>query len=92
MNTTIGITGISARQFKVEISTDCEMVTRMGELLMELDMKDIMQSHINSKIYQCASQCHVHASCPIPMAILKASEAEAGLALPRSVTVHFQPS
>jgi hypothetical protein len=91
MNATIGVTKVSRRQLKVEITTDCEMITKMGELLLELDLNDIMKSPVNSKIYQCASQCRVHPSCPIPMAIIKASEAEAGLALPRSVSVYFQP-
>ena len=90
MNATVGITKVSARRFKVEIVTDCEMITRMGELLAELDMNDLMKSHIDSKIYQCASQCRVHLACPIPMAVLKATEAEAGLALPRSIAVNFQ--
>jgi len=91
MEATIGVTKANRRQLKVEITTDCEIITKMGESLLEVDMNELLKSPINSKIYQCASQCRVHAACPIPMAILKASEAEAGLALPRPVTVHFQP-
>lgn len=92
MDSTIGITKISRKKFRVDVTTNCEMITRMGDLLGEIDLKDTLKPHIDSNIYQCASRCNVHIACPIPMAILKAIEVEAGLALPRPVTVHFQQS
>lgn len=90
MNTTIGVTKLNKRQFGVDITTDCEIITKMGELLGEIDLRDSLKPHIHSSIYQCATQCRVHISCPIPMAIIKAVEVEAGIALPRPVTVHFR--
>lgn len=90
MNTTVGVTRVNRRQFTVDVTTDCEMITRMGDLLGELDLRDTLKPHIHSRIYQCAAQCNIHIACPIPMAILKAIEVEAGLALPRPVTVHFK--
>ena len=92
MIVTIEVTKTSRRRFRIEVTTDCEMLTKMGESLVEVDQKDVLKPQIHSKIYQCASECRIHTSCPIPMAILKAIEVEAGLALPRPVTVHFQPS
>ena len=92
MTVTIEVTKTSRRRFKIEVTTDCEMLTKMGESLMEVDQKDVLKPQIHYNIYQCASECHIHTSCPAPMAILKAIEVEAGLALPRPVTVHFQPS
>ena len=92
INATIEVTKISKRRLRVEVSTDCEMITKMGELLVEVDLKDILKPQIHSKIYQSASECNVHTSCPVPMAILKAIEVEAGLALPRPILVDFQPS
>jgi len=90
MNANIAVTKASARLFKVEVTSDCEMVTKMGDLLGEIDLKDTIKPHINSNIYQCASQCSLHIACPIPMAVIKAIEVEAGLALPRSIAVQFE--
>jgi hypothetical protein len=58
--------------------------------LIETDQWDALKSHVHSEVYKCASKCHLHASCPVPMAILKAIEVEAGLALPRPVLVQFE--
>ena len=92
MNAAIEVTKVNIRRFRVEVTTDCEIITKMGELMGELEREDILKPQIQSRVYQCASECHVHTSCPLPMAILKATEVEAGLALPRPVTVHFLPS
>jgi hypothetical protein len=81
---------VGKRRVRVEITSDCEMVVKMGESLTELDQRDTLKPHVHSEIYKCASDCHIHASCPVPMAILKAIEVEAGLALPRPVLVHFE--
>ncbi|MFP4642638.1 MAG: DUF6951 family protein [Dehalococcoidia bacterium] len=91
MNAAIEVTKINRRRFGIKVTTDCEMITRMGESLTEIRPDDILNHQVNSRVYQCASECQVHTSCPIPMAILKAAEVEAGLALPRPVTVQFQP-
>jgi len=92
MDTTISVTKLSKQQFSVEVTTACEMITKLGELLSEIDLADILKPQIHSTVYQYASECQVHLSCPIPMAILKVIEVEAALALPRTVTVHFQSS
>ena len=89
MTVTVEVTKTSKRRFRIEIITDCEMLKKMGESLVEVEQKDVLNPQIHSKIYQCASECHIHTSCPVPMAILKAIEVEAGLALPRPVTIHF---
>jgi hypothetical protein len=64
--------------FRIGVITDCAMAAKMGESLAEV-----------AKVYQCASECNLHAACPVPMAILKAIEVEAGLALPRPVLIRF---
>ena len=42
------------------------------------------------KIYQVARKYIQHAACPVPMAIVKAVEAAAGLALPTEVVLTIQ--
>ena len=92
MHATIEVTKIDIKRFWIEVNTNCEMITKMVELMGGVDLNDVLKPQINSKVYQCASECGVHTACPIPMAILKAIEVEAGLALPRPVSVDLQVS
>jgi len=90
MTATVEVVRVSKRRVRVGITSDCEMVTEMGKSLAELDQEDALKSLLQSGVYQCASECSLHVSCPVPMAVLKAIEVEAGLALPRPVLVHFE--
>ena len=90
MTVTIEVVKVGKRRVRVEITSDCEMVTRMGESLAELDQRDALKPLLHSEVYQCASEYRLCASCPVPMAILKAMEIETGLALPRPVLIHFE--
>ena len=90
MISTIKVTKINRRRCRIEITSDCEMVSNMGQSMGEADITDALQVPIKSHVYNCASECCLHPSCPIPMAILKAIEVEFGLALPRSISVNFE--
>ncbi len=87
---TVEVATVGKRRVKVDIISDCEVVTKMGESLSELDQWDALKPLLHSEVYKSASGCCLHASCPVPMAILKAVEIEAGLALPRPVLVRFE--
>ena len=87
---TIKVVKARKRGVRVDITSDCEVVTKMGESLAELNLLDALKPPVNSEVYKCASECRLCTSCPVPMAILKAIEIEAGLALPRLVLVHFE--
>jgi len=91
MKATVEVDRVGKRKVSVRITSDCEMVAKMGESLVELDQWDALKPLLHSEVYQCASECSLHTTCPVPMAILKAIEVEAGLALPRPVLVQFEP-
>ena len=90
MVATIEVAKYGKRRVRVEITSQCEKLTKMVESPLELSQFDALKPHVYSEVYQCASEHHLCTSCPIPMAILKAIEVEAGLALPRPVTVHLE--
>jgi hypothetical protein len=90
MVATIEVAKVGKRRVRVEITSECEKVTKMGESPLELSQFDALKPHTDSEVYKCASEHHLCTSCPIPMAILKAIEVESGLALPRSVSVHLE--
>ena len=85
----VDVERVSKRRVKVNIKSNCEMVVKMSQALSELDKNEVLKSPLHSIVYQLASEYSLHASCPIPMAILKAIEVEVGLALPRPVLVNL---
>jgi len=87
---TVEVTKTSQRRVKIEIITKCDKVNEMAKALSELSLFDALKSPIDSGVYKSASEHHLCASCPVPMAILKAIEVENDLALPRSVVVHLE--
>jgi len=86
---TIEVEEADKRRVSIAIASDCEMIHALGELLKEADIWEIMKPHVYSVVYQTASQCQLHAACPVPSAIIKAVEVEVGMALPREVVIRF---
>ncbi len=81
------------RKVLIELESDCELVSALGEKLVELgpfSMRDIMTRGIKGNpIMEAGSATLSHASCPVPVAILKAAEVELGLNVPCDVTIEF---
>ncbi len=77
------------QHFAVTIESDCEMVQKLGSEIASLAMQDAFVRFSDNRVYEKASTCLHHTACPVPSGILKALEVEAGLAVPRTVTVEF---
>jgi hypothetical protein len=90
MAVTVEVAKAGKRRVRVKITSECEKVTKMGESSLELSQFDALKPQIDSEVYKCASEHHLCASCPVPMAILKAIEVETGLALPHPVVVQLE--
>lgn len=87
---TIEVEKVGKRGVRVDITSDCKMVNEMGESLDGVDQWDVFKPPIDSPFYECALHCRLHTACPIPMAIIKAIEVEAGLAAPGPVSLSFE--
>jgi hypothetical protein len=74
----------------VTVETKCAAVKKMVEALEQpLDpFEACFVKPGNGPVYEAAENL-AHGACPIPSAITKCIEAEAGLALPSSVTFEF---
>jgi len=82
------------RKVRLKVKCDCERVARMADQLTELDEGEVdewdpIQPRGEPKICQYARQYRFCAACPVPTAILKAIEVEAGLAIPRAAHIEF---
>ena len=85
----IKVSKLSARRVKVDIIGDCEMVGSFGENLADLDWHSVLAYSENPLLCKHASRYIKHASCPVPIAVLKAIEVEVGVAVARDVIIHF---
>lgn len=78
-----------------ELISDCEHVQDLG---LRLETGDALQlgeviakGEAKNRVFQAASEALPHSACPVRVAIIKAAEVELGLALPRPVTIEFEP-
>jgi hypothetical protein len=89
----IEVTKVDERSVQVVIHSACEQITAMNPDLARIQWKgrghEVFKRMMESVVYQSADKHIRHTACPIPMAILKAIEIEAGIALPQDVTITF---
>jgi len=76
--------------FTVTVTSECEMVRKLGTELPELNFMDAFKRLHDNPVYTKGAACLKHVSCPVPTGILKALEVEAGLAVPRDVSIVFE--
>jgi hypothetical protein len=89
LSTAVEVLKAEGKGFRVRVTSECEMVEKLGERLRELGMMDAFKKILDNPVYREGSSCLRHVSCPVPCGILKALEVEAGLAVPRDVTMRF---
>ena len=82
------------RKVSLKIKCDCERVIKLANQLTEMDEGEVdewdpIKGRGEAKVCQYARQYRFCAACPVPTAILKTVEAEAGLAVPRDAYIRF---
>lgn len=88
-STKIEVNKTSKRRVSITISSDCEHVSRLAGVLKDADVFDVLKPH-GFFVQTTAAECSLHAACPVPVGIIKTIEVEAGLALPKDVSIHFE--
>lgn len=71
------------------IGSECKMINDLGAILPEITLVDLFKPHTKNQIFKSTEQAHCHLCCPVPIAIVKASEVVLELALPKDVIIHF---
>jgi hypothetical protein len=88
-NTTVQTT-MNDRTCHLNIQSECQAIQRLAENLTEVDpFKEISFRRQLPQTYEAAHQYCSHAACPVPSGIIKAIEVEAGLALPKDVSIRI---
>jgi len=89
----IEVTKVGEAHVRVVISSACDQIADMNPDLERVQWKgkghEVFKRMTESVVYQSAAKHIRHTACPIPTAILKAIEVEAGVALPKDVTITF---
>jgi len=90
MLVTVEVEKKDKKTFAVTMTSECEMVRKLGTELTELVFMDAFKRLLDNPVYTKAAACLKHVACPVPTGILKALEVEAGLAVPRDVSIVFE--
>lgn len=73
----------------VDVACGCEQVEAFAAAIALIPWKRAFGRMCDTVVYQAASRHLRHATCPIPMAVIKAIEVEVRAALPRDVALRF---
>ena len=77
----------------LEISSSCPSIAALNDTLSSVDAYQVCFAKFSeSPVYKKAEESFKHAACPVPAGIVKAVEAEAGLALPKDVIMTIEKS
>ncbi len=71
--------------------SECQQIQQFSELVGKLSLREVFTPVTRNPVYLAAQKSGCHASCPIPMAVLKAAEVAMEMALPRDVSLRFKP-
>jgi hypothetical protein len=83
---------IDKRSVGLEISeSECQQIQDYSELIRQLTLNEIFVPATRNPVYLAAEQSGCHASCPVPVAVLKAAEVAMEMALPRDASIRFEP-
>ena len=77
------------KKVTVSLETECQMVNKMLEDISTLDIMAAFTGYLNNPVYRSAAKHLRHVACPVPSAVLKALEVEAGFCLPKNVSMVF---
>lgn len=87
----IEIQKVGKYQVTVNIQSKCKQINKLAQNVTEVDFLEIYRgSYGQNYISQSAARCKLHPSCVIPCALIKAIEAELGMAVKKDVVFTYE--
>ena len=77
------------RMVDIAVESGCAMVQKMAAEIASLGRRDALLGILSNPVYLAAGRHLKHAACPVPAAVLKALEVEAGLNVKKDATIVF---
>jgi hypothetical protein len=78
------------RMVDISVESGCAMVQKMAAEIARLGRRDALAGLLTNPVYLAAGRHLKHAACPVPSAVLKALEVEAGLNVKKDATIVFE--
>lgn len=78
------------RMVDIAVESGCAMVQKMAAEIARLGRRDALAGIAENPVYRAAGRHLKHAACPVPAAVLKALEVEAGLNVRKDATITFE--
>ena len=83
--------GTGRYEATVTLQSECKQIKRLAQEVSPVDFMAIVRGlYGENPIFQAASRCGLHPSCPIPCSLIKAVEAELGMAVKKSISITFE--
>ena len=70
--------------------SECQQIQAFSDIVKSLTLKEVFTPATRNPVYLAAEQSGCHASCPVPVAVLKAAEVAMEMALARDVSIRFE--
>ena len=70
--------------------SECQQIQAFSDIVKSLTLKEVFTPATRNPVYLAAERSGCHASCPIPVAVLKAAEVAMEMALARDVSIRFE--
>jgi hypothetical protein len=87
----IEVKGTGRYEATVTLESQCKQIKRLAQDFGSVDFMAIAKGRYGENpISQAAAKCGLHPSCPIPCSLIKAVEAELGMAVKKSVSIAFE--
>lgn len=81
------------RNARIKITeSDCTMIQKLAEAVREISLQALFVPVTKNLIFIAAEKAGCHLACPVPVAVVKASEVALGLAVPKKVSIRIKTS
>ena len=78
------------RSVRIDITeSGCTLIQKLADQLPDITLQDLFMPLTKNLIFLSAEKAGCHLACPVPVAIVKASEVALGLALPKDTAICF---
>jgi hypothetical protein len=78
------------RAVDLAVESGCAMIRQMASEITRLGRRDALTGILQNPVYLAAGRHLKHAACPVPAAVLKALEVEAGLNVAKDAAITFE--
>lgn len=78
------------RSVRIDITgSGCTLIQKLADQLHDITLLDLFVPLTKNLIFISAQKAGCHPACPVPVAVVKASEVALGLALPQDAAICF---